>query len=83
MLCNYAFHHIKISSHGLMIKHEQFGEDHIKFTFIFLQVMRVNFFFIAKHFSYNVENCPIETQTWDPSPSYALPFFLNVECSTT
>ena len=24
MLCNFAFHHIKISSHGLMIKHEQF-----------------------------------------------------------
>ena len=23
MLCNFAFHHIKISSHGLMIKHEQ------------------------------------------------------------
>ena len=24
MLCNYTFHHIKISSLGLMIKHEQF-----------------------------------------------------------
>ena len=28
MLCNYAFHHIKISSHGLMIKHEQFDLNH-------------------------------------------------------
>ena len=28
MLCNYTFHHIKISSNGLMIKHEQFDLNH-------------------------------------------------------
>ena len=28
MLCNYTVHHIKISSLGLMIKHEQFNLNH-------------------------------------------------------
>ena len=28
MSCKFAFHYIKISSHGLMIKHEQFDVNH-------------------------------------------------------
>ena len=28
MLCNFSFHHIKISSRGLMIKHKQFYLNH-------------------------------------------------------
>ena len=36
MLCNYTIHHIKISSLGLMIKHEQFNLNHST-KHIFLQ----------------------------------------------
>ena len=79
MLCNYTFHHIKISSLGLMIKHEQFNLKSLDQTHISIKYILEHRFGNSETLGYYSQKSQLNGSLGEPaSHGHSRPFSIPI-----